>query len=340
MSQPSVHEIVADPEWVPHTYDLDGTSLTFVHVPAERREALMFLSDEHFAGKFDKVALPVDAVAAEAAEAERGPVHFLFHTSFCCSTLLARALEVPGKSVALREPDVLINLANRVIRSDDPGNRQRLELVLRLLERPLAPGAATVVKPTNFANRLLELVLASRPDSRAILLYSDVETFIRSLLKRGMFGRIFGRQLFTQLRAWSPVQFGYSPDELLQQTDAQVAALAWLMQIQHFDAVARAFGPGRVMVLDSASLLGDPAAALGKAQNLFGLGLTAEQVRAIASGPVFSRHSKFAGRDYDAAAREQEHRAAAEAHADELQMVVQWIQAVAQQIGAPMQPRL
>ena len=338
MSASTAKAIAADPEWLPHTYDASGTSLTFVHVPQEARSDLMFLSDEHFAGKFEKVSFPVAEVAAPVSDASAAPIHFVFHTSFCCSTLLAKALEVPGISSTLQEPDVLINLANRVIRSDDNANRERVELVLRLLERPSAAGETLIVKPTNFGNRLLDLVLAMRPDSRAVLLYSDVETFLRSLLKRGMFGRIFGRKLFSQLRGWSPLELGYEPEQLLEQTDVQIAALAWLMQVQHFDTVARAFGPERLMALDSATLLADPAAAIDKAQALFGLGLDRSQVEAIASGPVFTKHSKFGERDYDAVAREREHEAATEAHADELGMVVQWIQAVAAQVGAPLRP--
>ncbi len=338
MSAPTVRDVVSDPEWLPHTYDASGTSLTFVRVPRAARGELMFLSDEHFAGNFEKLAFPVSDLTAQAERAERVPLHFVFHTGFCCSTLLARALEVPGRSATLQEPDVLINLANRLIRSDDSANREKLELVLRLLERPAASGETVIVKPTNFGNRLLDIVLATRPDSRAVLLYSDVETFLRSLLKRGMFGRIFGRKLFNQLRGWSPVDLGYGPDQLLEQTDVQIAALAWLTQIQHFDAVARAFGPKRLIVLDSATLLAGPEDAIQKVQAMFGLGLDRAQVEAIASGPIFSRHSKFTDREYDADARERDHEAASEAHADELRMVVQWIEAVAGQMGLPLRP--
>jgi hypothetical protein len=340
MAEPLLKDVISSPEWVPHTFDVQGANLTFVHVPRDARSDLMFLSDEHFAGNYPKIAFPADAVAAQAASVETAPIHFIFHTSYCCSTLLAKALDVPGTSMVLKEPDVLINLANRLIRSDDPGNRQRAELVLKLLERPFDPNEAVIVKPTNFANRLVDTVLAQRPSSRAVLLYSDVETFLRSLLKRGMFGRIFGRRLFTQLSGWSPMEFGYRPDELLQQTDVQIAALAWLMQIAHFDLIARAFGPQRVMVIDSANLLANPEAVLGEVQSLFGLGLDGDAISAIASGPVFSRHSKFADRDYDAASRAEEHEAASKVHSEELGMVVQWLQAVAAEIGAPLRPGL
>jgi hypothetical protein len=340
MTQPTLQQVVHDPDWIPHTFDASGTNLAFVNVPADARSKLMFLSDEHFAGNFAKASFPASAVAAEAAEGERAPLHFIFHTSFCGSTLLANALDVPGRSAALKEPDVLINLANRLIGSDDPQNRQRLDLVLRLLERPFAPGEAVIVKPTNFANRLLDLSLAQRPASRAVLLYSDVGTFLRSLLKRGMFGRIFGRRLFNQISKWNSIDLGFTPEQLLEQTDVQIAALAWLMQIRNFDSVARAFGPERVIVIESNELLGSPESAVGRAQALFDLGLSRDEVGAIASGPAFFRHSKFADRDYDAEARAREHEAAENAHSEELEMVVKWIEAVAAQVGAPMRPGL
>lgn len=338
MKDNSAQDVALDPLWLPHTYDVEGANLTFVHVPREERDRLMFLSDEHFAGNFCKLAFPAAAIAEEVKSAERAPLNFIFHTSFCCSTLLARAFEMPGVSAALKEPDVFINLGNRLIRSNDKPNRDRLELVLRLLERPFEAGESIVVKPSNFGNRLIDLILAERPNSRAVLLYSDVATFLRSLLKRGMFGRIFGRKLFNQLSKWTSLRLGYNPDEVFEQTDVQVAALAWLMQVHHFDAIARAFGPSRVTVLDSSSLLEDPVAALDEVQALFGLNLDRTKVEAIAAGPVFAKHSKFSDRDYGVEEREKEHRAVSDANSEELEMVVQWIKAIAARFEVPLRP--
>jgi hypothetical protein len=340
MTGPSPRDVALDSEWLPHTYDVEGTHLTSVLVPRAARSKLMFLSDEHFAGNFQKASFPVPAISAETAAVSRAPMHFIFHTSFCCSTLLAKALDVPGVSAALKEPDVLINLANRLIRADDPANRQRLELVLRLLERPPSPNETVIVKPTNFANRLVEPIMTSRPQSRAVLLFSDVETFIRSLLKRGMWGRITARKLFNQLAGWSPLVSGYSVAEVLEYTDVQIAALAWLAQIHHLDAMVRKFCPDRMIVLDSADLIADPAAALNNGRALFGLNLSDANIKKIAAGPVFAKHSKFSERDYSAKAREQDHKTVSEAHADELSMVLQWIKAVAAHLGAPLRPGL
>src|SRR5690348_13589887 len=148
--------------------------LTSVFVPREKHSELMFLSDEHFAGQYRKATHPAAEIAAAARGAPQAPMHFIFHTAFCCSTLMLKALDVPGRTFGLKEPDVLINLANRFIRSDDPENRERLRLVLRLLSRPFESGETMIVKPTNFANRLIMPVLEMSPGTRAVLLYSDV----------------------------------------------------------------------------------------------------------------------------------------------------------------------
>lgn len=338
MADPTTRDIVRDPDWLPHTYDVAGEMLTFVRVPRSTRTELMFLSDEHFQGRFAKASFPASAVAADLDPAQRAPLHFIFHTAFCGSTLLARALTAPGAAETLREPDVLINLANRLARSDDPANRQRLELVLKLLERPSAPSETVIVKPTNFANRLLEPMLEMRPEARAILLYSSLDTFLRSLAKRGMWGRRFGRQMYVQFANWMPIDFGLSPAEMFELTDLQVGGLAWLLEVVHFNAVASKLGDDRLLKISVADLMSDPADVLERARALFGLTLDDSSIERIAAGPVFSTHSKFAHVEYGADQRARDLEATAQAHGDEIGMVVQWIEAIASRFGLPLQP--
>lgn len=338
MTGASARDLALDPEWLPQSFGPDGSELTFVRVPRAEHDRLMFLGDEHFAGKFIKRTERAAAVAAQMPPGPAAPLHFIFHTAFCASTLLVRALDIPGKTLGLKEPDVLINLANRLTRSDDGANRQRLRLVLRLLARPFGAGETVVVKPTNFANRLLLPALEEVPEARAILLYSDLPTLLRSLVKRGMWGRIWARRLYRSAAAWTSLNPGYDAGERFELTDLQVAGLAWLMQISHFDEVARRL-PERTMVVDSESLLAHPARTLLRAAEFFGVELDAAEADAIAGGPVFSRHSKFAQKDYSVAAREAEHDAAVAAHGEEIDMVVKWVEAVAAHCRTPMRPQ-
>ncbi len=239
----------------------------------ENHRELMFLSDEHFADNFQKVTHPAAAIASHVAEARQAPIHFIFHTAFCCSTLMLKAIDIPGRTLGLKEPDILINLANRFIRSDDQGNGERLDLVLHLLARPFEAGESIIVKPTNFANRLAMPVLEARPDSRAVLLYSDVRPLLRSILKRGMWGRIWGRRLFRSAAGWASLHFGFSEEDTFVLTDLQALGLGWLMQMHHFSEVAHQMGD-RVIMIDSADFLEGPGPTLQRVSDLFELGST------------------------------------------------------------------
>lgn len=337
MLDASARAVARDPQWLPHTYGPDGSQLTSVFVPRASHDKLMFLAEEHFQGQFQKVTHPAAQVAAEMEGAAAAPLHFIFHTSFCCSTLMVKALDIPGRTLGLKEPDVLINLANRIAQSDDVANRQRLDLTLRLLARPHQPGETVIVKPTNFANRMIMPALEARPDARAVLLHSDLPTLLRSLAKRGMWGRIWGRRLYRNIGAWTPLDFGYDAGEAFELTDLQVAGLTWLIQIHQFGEVVRQMG-SRVMMIDSADFTADPAATLTRVADLFGLDLDTATIAAIADGPVFSRHSKFSQLDYSVDAREADNDAVAAAHGEEIDMVVKWIEAVAAHCRVPLTP--
>ncbi|MEO7815468.1 MAG: hypothetical protein ABIR87_08480 [Sphingomicrobium sp.] len=338
MTDVLLNDVIRNPEWLPHTFTANGDELIFVDVPRAARNELRFLFDEHFADKFTKTIASADEVAGAIDPAVRAPINFIFHTSFCGSSLLARALEIPGTASSMREPAILINLANRLIKDDDRANADRLEVALRLLERPFAPGESVVSKQSNFANRVIEPMLRARPESRAVLLHSDLDTYLISLLKRGMWGRILGRKLFTNMTSWSKLELGMSEDEILELTDMQVAAMAYLMQIHHFHSMVKAFGP-RVMMLDSSALFGNPAATLHRIMTFFDFGLTEQDATAIANGPIFAKHSKFADKDYSVEERQRDTASVGEANAEELAMVSKWIAAVAAHHGISLPPR-
>lgn len=333
----SAREVAIDPRWLPHTYDAPGSNLTSVFVTREDHGDLMFLSDEHFQGRFPKATHPASEIAAHVGEAGQAPINFLFHSSFCCSTLMLKALDIPGRAFGLKEPDVLINLANRFIRSDDASNRERLRLVLQLLARPLDPGESIIVKPTNFANRLAMPVLETNPKCRAVLLYSDLRTLLRSILKRGMWGRIWGRRLFQSAALWTSLDFGFSKEEEFVLTDLQALGLGWLMQMHQFGELARRMGE-RVTIIDSADFLADPVGTLLPISDLFALGLDQSLVEEVVSGPTFSRHSKFSERGYGRAERTADHSAAEAAHHEELEMVVKWVETVAAHLNVELKP--
>lgn len=338
MRQPSpeVRRIVCDPLWLADRYDPGNDAFHFRRVPRETHRAATFLTDEYL-----PPATPTAIGRAEAAAsgAAVGPVHFIFHSAFCCSTLLARAFDLPGISMGLKEPVVFNDLVGWQHRGGTAAQiAPVLDDGLALLARPFTAGEAVIIKPSNLANGLAPAMMTMRPGSRAVLVYAPLLTFLGSIAKKGMTGRLWARDLLVKQMREGLHGFGFTAEDYLGQTDLQAAAMGWLAQHALFAHMVSAFGPGRVATLNSETLMAEPVAAMRALGQLFALPLDAE---AIVRGPAFTRHSKT-GDAFSGSARDAEVADAAAQHADEIEKVAVWAAAVAEsaslsiELGAPL----
>ncbi|MGK6322480.1 hypothetical protein ACMGDM_05285 [Sphingomonas sp. DT-51] len=325
-----------DATWLAHRYDPGHDAFHLRPVGRETHRAVTFLSDEYLPATPDPLVLR--RAAARAAAPAPAPLHWIFHSAFCCSTLLARAFDLPGTAMGLKEPFVLHDLIGWRRRGEPgPDLASVLDDTLALLARPFAPGEAVVVKPSTIANAFAPALLTLRADSAALLLYAPLPTFLGSVAKKELEGRLWVRTLLTGMLDDGLARFGYSPREYLALTDLQVAALGWLGQQQLFAEVAARFGAGRVRTLDSATLMARPRDALAALAALYRLPLEGAALDAIVAGPAFTRHSKF-GTAFDATARAAEHHDAAALHAREIEVVVRWAEQVAVTFGIAQAP--
>jgi hypothetical protein len=143
-----------------------------------------------------------------------------------------------------------------------------------------------------------------------------------------MWCRLWVRELILGQLQDGIVDLGFETKDYLGQTDLQVAAVGWLAQHALFAATAARYGPGRVRTLDSATLLARPQEVLAGLSAHFRLNLQPADIEAILAGPAFNTHSK-SGAAFSGEARAAEHQAAGEAHAEEIEKVTIWAQAVA-----------
>lgn len=325
--------LIARPAWFAHRFDPERDLFHLIPATREELRAATFLTDANLPGAAR--AVPAARAATVSHASRRAPLGFLFHSAFCCSTLLARALDIDGVAVALKEPVILNDLIGWRDRGGAPAAVARgLDEALLLLEQVVRPGEAVLVKPSNLVNPLGPAALALRPDARAILLHAPLPTFIASVASKGLEGRLWVRDLWAKLLAGGADPFGFTQGELFRHSDLQVAALGWLAQHRDFARVVERFGP-RVATLSSAALMADPARALAAATRHYGLALDDAATSAIAMGPIFTRHAK-SGQAFDAAARDAVHRAAADAHREEIELVERWAIAVAEQAGVAL----
>ncbi len=337
MTSDLAQRYAGDANWLPCAYDRAADALVFAELPRERRRALVFLDPRFIAEAPRSPPIAAAELAADLPTGGGTPLHFIFHTGFCCSTLLARALDVPGVSMGVREPSVLVELANVwAERAQTEASVRALDVAMALLSRSATAGERQIIKPSNSANHIAAAMLDLRPDAKAILLYCDLGEFLRAIARRKLSGRVFVRQLFRQFGPTIPLSTRFSVADLLTQTDIQMAAHVWLMQMAYFEAMAEKFGPARVRTLSSRTLLARKAEALQRVGAFLGLEAAKTTWAAIAAGDVFVRHAKEKGLAYDAAARDAALSEAGAHYADEIEDAERWGRALAAQARAPL----
>lgn len=328
---------ISDAQWLPHRVDVARGQIQFVHLSRDDHRRATFLSDEYIAAEAPRRTLAIGDVDAAASGLTSPRCHFIFHSAFCCSTLMARALDVEGHCMGLKEPRVLQDLTEASLALGDPRRlRPHLSLVGGLLARPFGAGEAVIVKPTNIVNPIAEDLLAALPAAKALLLYSPLPAFLRSVASKGLFGRIWARKSLASHGRRAAFDPGYDDMARWLHTDLQVAALGWLQQQAQFARMARELPAGRVATLDSETFLKRPADALVAADRLFDLGLGTATIEAIVAGPVFRQDSK-SHKPFDGEGRERQKMIVADAYAAEIDMVTNWADAVAKHAGVPLQ---
>lgn len=325
--------MVGNPDWHAHRYDPVQDAFQFRLIPRGLHRSATFLTDDYLPTGSSQVAIRrEDAIAAAAAPA---PLHFIFHSAFCCSTLLVRAFDRPGVAMGLKEPMVFNDLSGWRHRGAKPADIARvLDSALTLIGRPFTAGEAVIVKPSNIVNPMIAVSLAMRPTSRALFLEAPLGTYLSSIAKKEMTGRLWVRDLLVKLLRDGLIDLGFETQDFLGQTDLQVAAVGWLAQHALFARITTQF-PDRTRTLDSETLLSRPMDCLSALAELYRLPLDQAAIAEIVAGPAFTEHSKH-GTAFGNDARAAEYRKAANAHSDEIEKVIVWAAAVANNAGLSM----
>ena len=336
LTEQAIEPILRDPAWLPHAYDVATDALTFAYLPREKQRPATFLFDDKLGEVRKSAPIPLNALPLDRIRAEARPIHFIFHTGYCCSTLLCRALDVPGVSMALKEPQIMYAISEPVLAGKDVERRlNALGVILDLMSRGLTPGETQIIKSTYTDIALVEPILESRPSTRALFLHGPLSEFLRSVAKRGLHGRANMRGLYERLSQKIALPTGYTAVDLFRQTDLQISAMNWLMQIARYQQLAQRYEPsGRVRTLSADQLLANKGQSLKKLAVHFGLNTEASKWDAIAAGPAFKENAKRPGEAYNDAARAREQASLAAAHGKEIDMVSTWLDAVAKHCGA------
>lgn len=330
-NDPNLAELIGDGRWLAHRYDETTDSIQFRLVPREAQRGMTFLTDFEI-GEAPLAVHGREQCLAEVRRLSLATPRMIFHSAYCCSTVLARAFDIPGKSFGLKEPQIL----NDVVGFHGRGGDRRqvaaaMDAALLLLARPFGDGEINVIKPSNLINPLLPLITAMRPDIRGLLLHAPLEIFLGSVARKEIEGRAWVRELMWRLiHLGQADRFGFTDEDLYRQTDLQAAAVGWLAQQALFAEAALAHsGYGSI---DSETLMTRPQEAIAALTGLFRLDVDPKEV---AEGPAFRTHSKDRS-DYSPEQREQDRKRGDALHAREIGIVLEWAERLASHAQVPL----
>ena len=322
--------LTRDPHWLPHRIDPAAGTVEFAKLGRGALAGPGFLADIASDPSLARQAVPIAELAR--LDGGAGPVHFIFHTAFCRSTLLVRALEQPGIAAGLSEPGVIASLVNA-----GAAGEALVEPIANLLARPWQDGETVFVKPTNHANRLLPSLMDAVPGAKAILMTNPLPSFLAAVIRKGMMGRRWARQLYLELMGYAPLDLGMDGREQFAMTDLQAGALAWFLNQRYFDAVARKYGD-RVRVLDGDRFDAERAKTLAAIGSFTGARIDDAKAAEIAQGPIFTRDAKTGSDFSEKSARDSVATSSAVVE-DEIAKVETWIAQIAGQAGLQVPSR-
>ena len=328
----SAADIVADPEWLAHRYDEQADAFQYRRVTRSRHAEVGFATDEYLGTEPNPVVIGREEAAGLLRE--QAPIHFIFHSAYCASTMLVRALDVPGSAMGISEPVILNDMVGWRGRGAEVQMQARvMDNVFGQLSRPWSAGEAVILKPSNVYNSLALGALGLRPNAKALLLHAPLDAFLLSIARKGMWCRLWARELLEILLGQGMIDLGFEPRDFLRQTDLQVAGVGWLAQQMQFHRIAKHFGPDRVASLDSETLTGNPAASVAKAAAHFGL--SKRDAADYADHPAIGRNSK-SGAGFERGERQLDQARAREVYGDEIEKVAEWIRVVGERRGVPL----
>ena len=329
--------LLADPEWLAHRYDEATDSFRFVRANRQAHRTATFLTDEHLADTDDFVAVPRSAIDRTALA--QAPLHFVFHSAYCCSTLVARMFDLEGTVMGLKEPVLLNDMVGWRRRGADTQKlADVLDFSLALLSRPLGNDGHVVLKPSSIVNAIAPALLGIRPKAQALLLYAPIEDFLSSIAVKGLWGRKWVRTSLIGQAKDNALSHRFTTEQLLELTDLQAAGLGWLSHLAIFTRMQAKYGSDRVAICDSASLLREPLETTLAFYSHFKIAIDDKQADEVAQGEAFTRNSKDRS-EYSASQRREQLDQTRASNREEIEMVAEWVRRLAADIGIDSEPR-
>ncbi len=311
----SALELYGSPDFYPLKMDFDHGRLSFVPMSRAAYKSSSFLDLRTLAAGGERYETTLEELIHANGQLPTAPnlVHYIFHAAFCCSTLLARYLEMIPRCFVLKEPLYLTQLAvvrPRSILTHNDGELEpaewicQLDLCVRLLGRGYAAEDIVAIKVNDICNSLGEMLLARDPTSHAVFVTIGLKDFLLVLLKDAN-RRQWLRGRLVRARNDSAMVPELAEIDPAKMSDAEGGAYLWALN-EGLRARLCALGESRVLTLPGEQIADEPESAVRAVAIHFGLPISQGLPKSMFSDTTAGRHAKDPSRSYDARSRRKE----------------------------------
>lgn len=312
-------QIASSPAWFPVDCP-HGETVRLVRLDEADYRSASFLDQRLF--RTDKPRARC-AAAELASAAKRWPprASYIFHIGHVGSTLISRLMgEAPGW-FSVREPALLREAATGQLPPHLP-----VSMLLGLLSRTWRAEQRALIKATSFVSELAETLLASTPDSRALLVYTSAQTYLRAIFA-GPNSRIESQALAPTRLERLRRRIG-AIDLRAPVCEGESIAMSWLCETSALCQAAEKY-PHRVGWLDFERFLRDPLSTLASGFTALGAEAHAPTLTTALGGPLMRQYSKAPEHAYDPGLRRQVLAFAGQEHAEEIRRGMAWLAGLA-----------
>ncbi|MGB2603429.1 MAG: hypothetical protein WBC78_07535 [Candidatus Sulfotelmatobacter sp.] len=296
--------LFSSPELYPLKVDFARQVIRFVRMSEESYRHSVFLDtrtrsigDQTYEIRLDDILL------AAATQSRPGRIHYIFHTTFCCSTLLARYFELLPSCLVLKEPMLLTQLALTSVTSVRCWE-EVFDVCVRLLARVYTPHQTVIIKPHEPCNALGEKLLGHDNEASVTFLHTSLRSFLLSILKSDE------RRLWVRNRLRNPVEIAAYPGSdrlhLDNLTDSEAAAYLWLLNCFLCKQLSSGKYRSRVLVINGERVADSAGEVVSAIAALCQLNLDFQQLERLLTHSSAGKYSKDLSKSYDANSRRQE----------------------------------
>lgn len=338
-SHPLLAGLRQNPDYFLQNLDLVNRRGLVVHIDQKIYRQAAFLDERMFTSDIQGAWFPLDTLLQATVGLPTRATQYLFHIGHCGSTLLSRLLaELPG-CFALREPLAFLALAMTQRELGLPNSRldagswqDLFKMVSDLQARCYTDSDTALIKSTSVAGNLLQPVLATQPDARAILLYMHLEPWLATMLRAPGTResvRSFAGAWLTDFRQLT----GDMSVELHALDDVRQAVIGWATMLLNFTRAAT-HDPARTHWLNFDEFLTAPVSHCKAVADFLGLPASDAKIEALLAGPIMGHYAKDPSQSFDTNVRTRELSEARQRFETEIGTGLQWFEELTQRIPA------